>query len=56
VKRPASGSDVESEGAVVVIEGVIFRSLISVVGMPLVEVAISGMVATSKGEKEYARS
>ncbi len=45
VKRPASGSCVESEGAVIVIEGVILRSFISAVGKPLVEVVISGMLA-----------
>jgi hypothetical protein len=45
VKRAASGSGEESSGGVIVIEGVILRSLISLVETPLVGVLNSGMSA-----------
>lgn len=45
MKRASSGSDGQSEGAVIVMEGVILRLLISSVGTPFVGSTISGMSA-----------
>lgn len=47
-KRPASGSDIASGGAVIVIEGAILGLLISVVGIPFVDVVMSGMPADAE--------
>jgi len=51
VNRAASGSDGESVGAVIVMEGTVLRLLISSVGTPFVGVANSGMSAVVERER-----